>query len=81
MSKLKNLSRKLNINRVSSAISVHDKRKELAFDMIRERAGYDKEFAVDLLTAVGKNLPKDILEIANKTVTDVKLENVNQNRS
>ena len=68
MSKLKRLSRKLKLNSVNSAILVHDKRKELAMNMIKERATYDKEFCDDLIKAVGDNLPADIKNIAEQTI-------------
>jgi len=68
MSKLKSLGRKLKLNSVNSAIMVHDKRRELAFNMIRERVATDKEFATDVLHAAGDTIPKDIKEIAEKTV-------------
>ena len=68
MSKLKRLNRKLKLDRVNSSIMVHDKRKELALNMVKERAEHDREFAADLIKAVGDNLPTDIREIAEKTV-------------
>ena len=68
MSKLRKLSRKLKLNSVNSAILVHDKRKELAFDLIRTRVATDRQFADDVLHAAGDTLPKDIREIAEKTV-------------
>ena len=72
MSKLRKLSRKLKLNYVSSAIQVHDKRRELAFDMIRERVSTDKEFAADVLHAAGDTIPKDIREIAEKTISAIR---------
>lgn len=69
MSTLKRLARKLNPTKVEFAIRVHDKRKELAHDLIRERAKTDTEFAKDIIAAVGENLPKDIHEIASKTIS------------
>ena len=66
MSKLKSLGRKLDPKRVEFAIQVHDKRKQLAHDMIKTRLETDKEFAADIIRAVGDNLPKDIREQAEK---------------
>ena len=71
MSKLKSLGRKLKPNRVDYAIKVHDKRRELAHNLIRERAAKDKEFAQDIINAVGDGLPSDIREIADKTIAGV----------
>jgi len=68
MSKLKSMARKLNPYRVDIAIRTHDKKKELALAMVKERAESDKEFAADLIKAVGENLPSDIREVAEKTI-------------
>ena len=68
MGSLRKLKRHLNEKSVWVAQEVQQKKVELAKKFVEERIKTDVEFAKDVLTAVGKNLPEDIKKIAEETV-------------
>jgi hypothetical protein len=67
MGKLKSLGRKLNQERVDTAIKTFDTKRELALNFVRDRIERDKEFATDVLK-MGDAVPKDIRELAKRAI-------------
>lgn len=68
MSSLSSFKRKLNAKRTWIATEVQRKKTELAQKFVEEKVKTDPEFARDVLTAVGDNLPPDIKKAAEETV-------------
>jgi predicted transcriptional regulator len=70
MSKLRNLKRKLQPDKVRIAEQVQYERVQFARNMVKERCEKDAEFAKDVLKALGENLPREIKETCEKTISE-----------
>ena len=72
MSALTSFKRRLKPNKVYLAQKVAEKKIEFARNVVLERAKRDAEFAADVLKAVGENLPTEVKEACEKSVSDAK---------
>ena len=72
MSALTSFKRRLKPNKVYFAQKVAEKKIEFARNVVLERAKRDAEFATDVLKAVKDNLPTEIKEACEKSVSDAK---------
>ena len=68
MSSLSSSKRKLNAKSVWIAQEVQRKKLEIAKQFVEEKVRTDAEFAKDVLTAVGDNLPPELKKAAEETV-------------
>ena len=68
MSSLRSSKRKLNAKNVWIAQEVQRKKLEVAKKFVEEKVKTDPEFAKDVLTSVGENLPPDIKKAAEETI-------------
>ncbi len=69
MGGLRSMKRKLQLDKVQLAEQVQYERVQMARQVVKERCEKDVEFAKDVLKAVGENLPKEIKEVCEKTIT------------
>jgi hypothetical protein len=72
MSALTSFKRNLKPNKVYLAQKVAEKKIEFARNIVLDRAKRDAEFAADVLKAVGDNLPTEVKDACEKSVSDAK---------